>query len=114
VIVSPLLEAAICKVEQTTEDLLAADVSDIAALCHALEQRAAAIATLAGFAGLKSSEHFSVALVQRIAIAMDRGSETVRRFMAERREASDEWSRLSRILNNFGVEQASSDVKLNL
>jgi hypothetical protein len=113
VIVSPLLEAAICKVEQTTEDLLAADVSDIAALCHALEQRAAAIATLAGFAGLKSSEHFSIVLVQRIAIAMDR-SETVRRFMAERREASDEWSRLSRILNNFGVEQASSDVKLNL
>jgi hypothetical protein len=114
VIVSRLLEAAVCKVEQTTEDLLAAGVSDIAALCHALEQRAAAIATLAGFAGPKSSEHFPAAIVQRIAITLDRGNEAVRSLMSERRHASDEWARLSRILSNIGLEQASPEVKLNL
>lgn len=93
---NPSLESAIEDLDRTTGALLTADAADTVALCHALEERAEAITTVAALLG--SAPLSGKEVLKNLSDSLRRGEEATRKALRMKQDAIEEWSRMNQIL----------------
>jgi hypothetical protein len=96
---STTLETALQDLDQSTDALLNVEQSDIPAVCSALERRADAITKIA-FLVEEAASH-EAGTLERLAEALCRGDEATRKVLRMKRDATDEWSQLNRLLHGL-------------
>ncbi len=92
------LEIALKNLEQSTEALLRADMQDVMAVCRALERRANAITEVASIVEDARGERSAF---DRVSAALASGDEAARRALGMKRDATEEWMRLHRVLDGL-------------
>ena len=93
------LERALRELELSTDDLLEADVVNLAAVCNALVRRADAITKLPFL--MEQNRGTNGATLERLSVAMARGEQAVRRALDIKQDATVEWGRLRQILRGY-------------
>ncbi len=95
---NPSIETALKDLEQSTQALLETNMDDVAAIGLALERRADALTRVAAL--VEDSTDVDGA-AQRLALAVSRGEEAKLRALNIKRDATEEWISLNRILKGL-------------